>query len=150
MREGAERLNLALRASRTGVWSLDALSGALVWDAYAREIFGFPGEGSAARFDDLLAAVHPPDRELVSRSILGADPDSSEVAIEYRVVWPDTTLHYLLSRGQAFFNDTGTLTRVVGVSHDITVQRRTRGAIPALPKDGSRWAPGVWDRARFQ
>jgi two-component system, cell cycle sensor histidine kinase and response regulator CckA len=122
--ESAERLKLALRASRTGVWTLDAVSGALVWDAYAREIFGFPGECSAARFDDLLAAVHPPDRELVSRSILGADPNRSEVAIEYRVVWPDTTLHYLFSRGQAFFDDTGTLTRVLGVSHDITIQRR--------------------------
>jgi signal transduction histidine kinase/CheY-like chemotaxis protein len=124
VRDSSERLNLALRASRTGVWSLDAASGALVWDAYAREIFGFPGEGSAARFDDLLAAVHPPDRELVSQSILGADPNRSEVAIEYRVVWPDTTVHYLFSRGQAFFDATGTLARVVGVSHDITGQRR--------------------------
>jgi two-component system, cell cycle sensor histidine kinase and response regulator CckA len=124
VRESSERLNLALRASRTGVWSLDAVSGALVWDAYAREIFGFPGEGSAARFEDLLAAVHPPDRELVSRSILGADPNRSEVAIEYRVVWPDTTVHYLFSRGQAFFDNAGTLVRVVGVSHDITAQRR--------------------------
>jgi signal transduction histidine kinase len=122
--ESAERLDLALQASRTGVWNLDVVSGALAWDSYAREIFGFPGESSAARFDDLLAAVHPPDRELVSRSILGANPARSEVAIEYRVVWPDTTVHYLFSRGQAFFDDTGTLTRVVGVSHDITGQRR--------------------------
>jgi two-component system cell cycle sensor histidine kinase/response regulator CckA len=124
VRESSERLNLALRASRTGVWSLDAASRALVWDAYAREIFGFPGEDSAARFDDLLDAVHPSDRELVSRSILGADPNRSEVAIEFRVVWPDTTVHYLLSRGQAFFDDTRALVRVVGVSHDITGQRR--------------------------
>ena len=122
--ESAERLDLALRTSRTGVWSLDAVSGALVWDAYAREIFGFPGEGSAARFDDLLDAVHPSDRELVSQSILGADPNRSEVAIEFRVVWPDTTVHYLFSRGQVFFDDTGRLARVVGVSHDITGQRR--------------------------
>jgi signal transduction histidine kinase/CheY-like chemotaxis protein len=46
------------------------------------------------------------------------------VAIEFRVVWPDTTVHYLLSRGQAFFDDTRALVRVVGVSHDITGQRR--------------------------
>jgi signal transduction histidine kinase/DNA-binding response OmpR family regulator len=124
VRESAERLNLALRASRTGVWSFDAVSGALVWDAYAGEIFGFPGQGSAARFDDLLDAVHPADRELVSQSIRGAAPNRSEVAIEFRVVWPDTTVHYLFSRGQAFFDDTGTLARVVGVSHDITDQRR--------------------------
>jgi PAS domain S-box-containing protein len=122
--ESAERLNLALRASRTGVWSLDAVTGALVWDAYAREIFGFPGECSAARFEDLLAAVHPPDRELVSQSILGANPNRAEVAIEYRVVWPDTTVHYLFSRGQAYFDDAGKLARVVAVSHDITGQRR--------------------------
>jgi len=124
LRESSERLNLALRTSRTGVWSLDAVSGALVWDAYAREIFGFPGEASAARFDDLLGAIHPSDRELVSGSILGADPKTSEVAIEFRMVWPNATVHYLFSRGQAFFNDTGTLARVVGVSHDITDQRR--------------------------
>jgi len=122
--ESWERLNLALRASRTGVWSLDAVSGALVWDAFAREIFGFPGESSAARFDELLAAVHPPDRDLVSQAILGADPDRSEVAIECRVVWPDTTVHHLLSRGQAFFDGAGKLVRVVAVSHDITDRRR--------------------------
>jgi two-component system cell cycle sensor histidine kinase/response regulator CckA len=124
LRESSERLNLALRTSRTGVWSLDAVSGELVWDAYAREIFGFPGETSAARFDDLLGAIHPSDRELVSRSILGTDPNKSEVAIEFRVVWPDATVHYLFSRGQAFFDDAGTQARVVGVSHDITNQRR--------------------------
>ncbi len=123
LRESSERLNLALRTSRTGVWSLDAASGALVWDAYAREIFGFPGEDSAARFDDLLGAIHPSDRELVSRSILGAAADKSEVAIEFRVVWPDATVHFLFSRGQAFFDDAGTLARMVGVSHDITDQR---------------------------
>jgi two-component system cell cycle sensor histidine kinase/response regulator CckA len=122
--ESSERLNLALRASRTGVWSFVAASGALILDAFAREIFGFPGDGPAARFDDLLNAVHPSDREPVSQSILGADPNRSEVAIEFRVVWPDTTVHYLLSRGQAFFDNTGALARVIGVSHDITGQRR--------------------------
>lgn len=122
--ESAQRLNLALLASRTGVWSLDAVSGVLVWDVFAREIFGFPGDGSAACFDDLLAAVHPPDRDLVSRAILGADPSRSEVAIEYRVVWPDTTVHHLFTRGQAFFDDAGKLARLVAVSHDITSQRR--------------------------
>jgi two-component system, cell cycle sensor histidine kinase and response regulator CckA len=124
LRESSERLNLALRTSRTGVWSLDVVSGALVWDAYAREIFGFPGEASAARFDDLLGAIHPSDRELVARSILGAEPHKSEVAIEFRVVWPDATVHYLFSRGQAFFDDGSALGRVVGVSHDITDRRR--------------------------
>jgi two-component system, cell cycle sensor histidine kinase and response regulator CckA len=122
--ESAERLDLALRASGTGIWSLDAVSGTLIWDAYAREIFGFPGEGSAAHVDDLLAAVHPPDRELVSQAILGADPAKSEVAIEYRVVWPDTSVHHLFTRGQAFFDPAGKLARVNAVSHDITDQRR--------------------------
>jgi signal transduction histidine kinase/CheY-like chemotaxis protein len=122
--ESAKRLDLALRASRTGVWSLDAVSGALAWDAYARELFGFPGVGSAARLEDLLAAVHAPDRELVSQSILGATPMSPELAMEYRVKWPDSTLHYLVSRGHAFFDQGGKLARVIGVSHDITVQRR--------------------------
>ncbi len=122
--ESAKRLDLALRASRTGVWSLDAVSGALAWDAYARELFGFPGVGSAARLEDLLAAVHAPDRELVSQSILGATPISPELAMEYRVKWPDSTLHYLVSRGHAFFDHRGKLARVIGVSHDISVQRR--------------------------
>ncbi len=122
--ESVELLDLALQASRTGVWSLDAVSGALVWDRYAREIFGFPGDGSAATFDDLLAAVHPPDRELVSQSFLGAAPGRSAVALEFRVVWPDTTVHSLFSRGQAFFDDAGVLVRVAAVSHDITGQRR--------------------------
>lgn len=121
--EASERLNIALRASRTGVWSWDTVKDQIAWDAYAYEIFGLPPGSFGGTFADLLATLHPEDREILSNSLAEATHDRPEIVAEFRVVWPDGSVHHIACRGQAFFNEDGELARVSGVSHDITERR---------------------------
>ena len=123
MQETSERLNLALSASRTGVWSWDVVNDHVVWDEYIYEIFGFSPGSFGGTMADLAATVHPDDRDVMTGSIRKASEGRNELVVEFRVIWPDASVHNVVSRGKAF-HDKGRLTRMTGVSQDITGQRQ--------------------------
>jgi len=118
IRESSERLNLALNASRTGIWTWDAAIDRLMVDVHAREILGLEFE-PCWRLADLLEIIHPDDRGLTRNSFHAG----GEVAVEFRVVWPKGAIRYVTTRGQAFRDESGNLVRVTGVIHDNTEQR---------------------------
>jgi PAS domain S-box-containing protein len=43
---------------------------------------------------------------------------------EFRVVWPDGSIHWLLGKGKVFLDDSGTAVRMAGVNLDITDRKR--------------------------
>jgi PAS domain S-box-containing protein len=48
---------------------------------------------------------------------------------EFRVVWPDGTVHWLLGKGKVFVDDFGLPVRIAGVSIDITDRKRAAEAL---------------------
>jgi len=124
VRETTERLNLALAASRTGVWTWDAVNDRIVWDANTHGIYGIASGEFGGKFADLIAAIHPEDRDNMKDQVTTYHDGPADFAIEFRVVWPDTSIHFVAARGQAFYDETGRLIRVTGVSQDVTEQRK--------------------------
>ncbi|HUA20496.1 MAG TPA: response regulator [Bryobacteraceae bacterium] len=123
--DSAERLNLALESARMGVWAWDAVEQESFWDERTCEIFGRPyRNGLGASADEVLAMIHPEDRrELESRFAVAVQRRLREVAGEYRVIWPDGSVHHVSMIGSAFYDATGRLSRSVGVVQDVTGQR---------------------------
>jgi signal transduction histidine kinase len=68
----------------------------------------------------LWATAHPADRERVRADVMGAIAQRSIYETEYRVQWPDNTVHWVSIRGDASHANNGTPSRMVGVSLDIT------------------------------
>ena len=124
IRETTERLNLALAASRTGVWTWDTVADHMVWDANTHQIHAIAPSDFGGKFADLVAAVHPEDRDNIIKGVTTASDGPADFAIEFRTVWPDNSVHFVAARGRAFFDDTGSLVRVTGVSQDVTEQRK--------------------------
>lgn len=123
-REATERLSLALRASRTGVWSWDVRNDLVAWDDHIHQMFGLTPERFGGTFSDLLAVVHPEDRPQFTKAFIGLTRDDKTALAEFRVIWPDGSLHHIESSGQAFYDDSSQMIRRTGVARDITAQRR--------------------------
>ena len=119
-REAAERLDFALKASRTGVWSWYPKYDKVVWDAYTDTMFGLARGAFRGAFADMLAAIHPEDRDLLAKLPQRMTQGELDVNIEFRVIWPDASVHHLASRGQASYDEAGILARVTGLFQDIT------------------------------
>ena len=117
------RLRLAQDAGSVGLWDWDVATGDGVWSPTLYRNLGLdPVRDANVR--SLLDIVHPEDRERVRQVNIIAVKEGRMDPIEYRVIWPDGSVHWLLSRGEMLRDDDGAIVRAVGVNIDVT-ERRT-------------------------
>jgi PAS domain S-box-containing protein len=123
LRQNEEQLRLALGASRTGTWDWNLKTDKVTWDDYNHRLFGLnPGEFSGS-YEDFLNLVHPEDRIAVAHTTTRAMEEGKELNMEFRVVWPDHSVHHLAARGKALYDTHGKPLRMNGVSADVTERK---------------------------
>src|SRR5439155_4406779 len=132
LRESAERLRLALEAAQTGTWDWSFHSRKLSWDEHMYAQFGLRREEFEDTYEGFLKHVHPDNRERVARALTLAVERKQEFNLEFRVLWPDGTVHDIAARGKAFYNEAGEAVRMAGVSLDVTQRRRAEEEIRRL------------------
>lgn len=121
--EGERRLQTALEAGRLGAWELDLATNDLTTSTTCRQIFG-RGAGDDFSYEDLVATIHPDDRDRMRTSVLHTIETGADYTIEYRTVWPDGTSHWAEIRAQLYRDRVGRALKMVGVSADITARMR--------------------------
>jgi PAS domain S-box-containing protein len=129
----SEQRRLALEAGELGAWEYHFETGEVFWDDRCRNLFGFPA-GSQIEYRSAIANIHPDDRaatdEAVERAIAGADGGAYHR--EFRVVWPDASVHWVSSHGRVYFEGEGEhrkAVRFVGVNLDITERKRAEESL---------------------
>jgi two-component system, cell cycle sensor histidine kinase and response regulator CckA len=117
-------LELALEAAGLGTWELERSTGEVHLDARAKAIFGLPPDEPAtyARWVD---RIHPDDRERSVERWECAVRDRVPYSAEYRVIWPDGSVHSIMAVGRCTTDPaTGTPVHFTGVVLDLTERRR--------------------------
>ncbi|HEY8616495.1 HWE histidine kinase domain-containing protein [Phenylobacterium sp.] len=119
-----ERLQFALNAGRLGSWELDVETRAYEASDLCKANYGrAPHE--TFTYEDLLAAIHPEDRERMRAAIEAAIRTGAEYDIEYRVLHPSGDVRWVHARGRAAQTaDEGGVRRMAGVSLDVTERKR--------------------------
>lgn len=128
LRESADRLRLALQAARIGTWDWHLASNQVYWDDSIYRQFGLEDGTSATSFEEFMNRVLPDDRELVRRGVQDALRDRREFEVEFRVRWPDGSIHFVASRGKAVLDTFGNPVRMTGVSLEITELKKAEQA----------------------
>jgi PAS domain S-box-containing protein len=124
LRESEAQLKLAFEAARMGSWNWNIQKGEIKWSTNMEALFGLaPGEfdGSYKMFVDSL---HPEDRDRVLNAIQMAVATGANYNIEFRVVYPNGTIRWALSKGKVFYDQQGQPVQMAGVDLDIT-ERKT-------------------------
>ncbi len=129
LRESEERLQLALEAGGMGVWDWDTCSNALEWSSEHFTIMGFKPFSIPPTYQTWADRVHPDDRALVSAAIERAIAERSHYRCEYRIVLPDGSHRWLISRGEAVYKIGGECVRLTGVTVDITDRKRAESRL---------------------
>ncbi len=122
LRDASQRLKLALRAARTGMWSLDYERRVMHWDAECATISGITAREFDRDPDALLLRVRPEHRErlLPITSETRAADGATTVEFEFEFERPDGRARW--ARVHALFveNTDGRTLRAIGTLHDIT------------------------------
>jgi PAS domain S-box-containing protein len=125
LRESEEQRRLALEAARIGTWNRDLVTGRITWDAQQHRLFGLQPGNFPGSLDDVRNLIHPEDRQRFSDALAEALRSKSELNVEFRVFWPDGSLHHLVYRGQGFYADDGRPLSLTGITVDATERRQT-------------------------
>ncbi|MBV9395273.1 MAG: PAS domain-containing protein [Methylobacteriaceae bacterium] len=128
IREGEEELRIALAAGRLGAWTFDLDANALDASPTCKANFGRTVDDPFT-YDDLVAAIHPDDRDYMLRSVEESLANGSDYDVEYRCLWPDNSLHWVQIRGRPTYDLQGKPLRMTGVSQDVTEQKHAEAAL---------------------
>jgi PAS domain S-box-containing protein len=114
-----ERLNLALAASGMGTFDWDIPRDRRHFDAAFHRLVGLEADALDGGEAGFYRVIHPDDRAFVRASLARAQA-TGDFETEYRVIWPDGSVHHIAAKGRVLQDAQGQPLRLNGVAWDIT------------------------------
>ncbi len=93
------------------------------WSPEQEALFGLAPGTFDGTYKTWKSMMYAPDWPTVVEAIQHAH-QTGQVSAEYRVVWPDGSLHWLSTNGRMFFDDEGQPLRMVGFTSDVTRRKQ--------------------------
>ncbi|MBD2450482.1 PAS domain S-box protein [Nostoc sp. FACHB-152] len=125
LQDSEQLLKLAIDAAWMGFWDLDVATNKLIWSESQELLFGLTPGSFSGTYEAFLSRIHPDDRESVRERIASALADKIDYKDEFRVIWPNQSLHWISARGKFYYNQQGQAQRMLGVCMDISDQKQT-------------------------
>ncbi|MDQ3027940.1 MAG: EAL domain-containing protein [Pseudomonadota bacterium] len=120
LRESESHLRLAMEAAQMGMWYWECETDRFHYSDGLPVLFGMAPDAPPVPYGDMKARLHPEDRELFDATVRHAVKQGGDLQMDYRVVWPDGTVHWVANRAQVHRGADGRAVRMVGVAMDIS------------------------------
>ena len=133
-----QRLNLAMSAGRLGSWEYSLATGIVNWSPTLERLHGLEPGTFGGTFEDYQRDIHPDDREYVLTTIAQSSHGNIPHHLEYRIIWPDGSIHWLEASGQLFRDADGNPVRMLGVCTDITKRKAAEQSAQRAKEEAER------------
>jgi len=130
--KSGQRLALALKATRSGVWDSDWRGRRSWWSDEFYALLGYAPGDPPASYQTLLALMHPDDREPLHRALHAVvDSDAAHGAFLYRLKHRDGSWLWVEAQCALIRDDRGQVLRMVGVATDVTRRKLAEESLQA-------------------
>lgn len=123
LREGEDRLQMALHAASAGSWEWNLLTGKVRWGDQHHALFGAAIGAFEPSYEAWMRALHPDDRPMTEGLIRRAMNLKQNLDIEYRIIRPDGDVRWLNTRGHSIYDEAGLPVRMLGITLDVTQRK---------------------------
>lgn len=148
-RASERRLSQALKAAQAGAWEWNVTTNQAAWSEENYAVLGLSPDHSEPTYAAWLQCVHPADRDQAEREVARAVEQKGDLDIEFRIVWPDGSVHWINDVGKMLLDEAGRPISMYGIQLDITRRRQTEESLRETQErlkfalDGSN--DGLWD-----
>lgn len=129
LKNSQERLLLAQKAGKIGTFEWNLQTHELIWTQELEALYGLAPGSFGGKYKDWLKAIHPDDRARAKQEVRCILTQGLDSKMEYRMLWPDGSLHWIASRARVFNDDAGKPRRMIGVNMDITERKQAEEAL---------------------
>ncbi|HEY9662932.1 MAG TPA: PAS domain-containing protein, partial [Allocoleopsis sp.] len=132
LRQSEERWQLAIEGSNDGIWDHNLITGEHFLSPRCMEILGYDYE-EIDSFEKWMDQIHPDDQPVLQTTFQAYLAHKTPIyAVEYRIRCQDGSYKWLLARGKAFWDETGTPLRAIGSMSDITLRKQAETTLQHL------------------
>lgn len=119
-----ERLQLATKSAQLGLWDWDVKNNKLIWDEAMYKLYNLAENEFTTVYDGWASRMHEEDRQRVDNDIQLALEGKKDYNPEFRIVWTDTSVHYIKASGIIERDPNGNAVRMTGFNWDITERKK--------------------------
>src|SRR5689334_10800497 len=119
------RLKLALEAGDMATWDWNIVNDVTEYSSRLAPMLGLAPDCTHLHKQELLGIIHPEDRRRFEAAFDQALKGADEYGLEFRVVWPDGSVHWIASKGLVLRDVGGTPVRLIAVMIDINERKET-------------------------
>ncbi len=127
LRQNEERLRLAQRAARSGIWSWDVNTGELYWSEEAYDMLGFD-TATVPSMEAWLSIILPDHRANAEKDIQRAQQEKSQYHSEFPILRRGE-VRWIEAMGDFVYDSEGNATHVTGIGIDVTERKQTEQAL---------------------
>ena len=127
-----KRSEQAQQVAGLGYWDWNISTGTLEWSDEIYRIFAIDPKKFDASYEAFLNAVHPEDRDKVTRAVTKSLEEDTPYSIDHRIVQPDGNIRTVHEQGAIDRDTAGNPTHMLGTVLDITEQKRAEKALQAI------------------
>ncbi len=133
LRESEERWELVLQGTNEGIWDWNLKTDEMFFSPRWKEMLGYGNQELPNHIDTWKQLLHPQDAERVM-SILADHfaKKTDHYCAEFRLKCQDGNYKWILSRGQALWDATGTPVRMAGSHTDISDRKNEQILLTSL------------------
>ncbi|MDT6963383.1 ATP-binding protein [Cupriavidus sp. SZY C1] len=133
-----KQLEELLAFARVGAWELDVATGYMNCTDQCKANMGLQPDDSIDEARVFGELMYPADRRDVRAAMDRAIATRSHFEVEYRVVWQDGTMRWLMSRGAARYLADGSAQSLIGFTIDITARKASELHYQAVAEEEQR------------
>jgi PAS domain S-box-containing protein len=122
LRESEERFRQAAQAGKVFAYNWDIATDVVMRSGESAKILGID-DATPTTGQELLAKVHPDDRERFLAAIAELSPEKPHLQVSYQWVRPEGTVIWVERNGRAHFDEQGKILRIVGMVADVTERK---------------------------
>lgn len=123
LRQNEERLRLATKAGKIGLWEWDIPGNRILWTDSLYTIHGVPKQEFGHNVQAFAELIHPEDRDRVMRAVERSLNDGAPYEVEFRAIKPDGQVIWVFTNALVF-RENGNPARMLGATFDITQRKQ--------------------------
>ncbi|OYZ24064.1 MAG: hypothetical protein B7Y39_02380 [Bdellovibrio sp. 28-41-41] len=121
-----QRLELAIRAVKFGVWDWNLKSGHIIWDSYMYELFDMTESEFTGEYVSFEGRIVEDDRDALQTQLNETfETRQSDFSSEFRIRDKAGQIKVIKAVGSCFYDSDGKIERMVGNNWDFTSTRDT-------------------------
>ncbi len=126
-----QRLTVSLSAAQTGTFHWNFKYNFINFDVNMQALLGLSQQEAPVPLSDFTRLVHCDDLSSVIQAFHKSQFEGDEFNMEFRVIWPDHSVHWIYGRGKTFLDSDGKFGYLNGACLETTEKKQAEAQLVA-------------------